>query len=117
MRLWHLCLLNQVVYTICIKHFITTCDRCFEGSEKWFYPLVFLRVVYSEKTLIVCKNCLLTNLSITRDLLKSETKALKNNALVQTYSFLGLLGVHCNSFDQNCKNKKNTKKKKPAKKA
>ena len=37
--------------TTCIKHFITTCDRCF---EEWFYFLVFLYVVYSEKN----SNCL-----------------------------------------------------------
>ena len=40
--------------TTCIKHFITTCDRCFEGSDEWFYFLVFLHVVYSEKN----SNCL-----------------------------------------------------------
>ena len=40
--------------TTCIKHFITTCDRCFEGSDEWFYFLVFLHVVYSEKN----TNCL-----------------------------------------------------------
>ena len=40
--------------TTCIKHFITTCHRCFEGSDEWFYFLVFLHVVYSEKN----SNCL-----------------------------------------------------------
>ena len=45
--------------TTCIKHFITTCDRCFEGSDEWFYFLVFLQVVYSEKK----SNCLWKSLT------------------------------------------------------
>ena len=40
--------------TTCIKHFITACDGCFEGTDEWFYFLVFLHVVYSEKNF----NCL-----------------------------------------------------------
>ena len=40
--------------TTCIKQFITTCDRCFEGTNERFYFLIFLHVVYSEKN----ANCL-----------------------------------------------------------
>ena len=53
--------------TTCIKHFITTCDRCFEGSDEWFYFLVFLRVVYSQKSSNCFENCLLINPSITTE--------------------------------------------------
>ena len=49
--------LKNKVKTVCIscknttyiKHFIRTCGRCFEGSDEWFYLLVFLHVVYSGK--------------------------------------------------------------------
>ena len=54
------------------------------------------------------KNFFLTNTCqcLPKIYIKSDTKALKNNILGQSYSFLGLLGFYYNSIDQNCKKKK-----------